>query len=115
MAMFQLDVAWLLEVAIFAAGLVVLHFARQSGASLLRTAGWVLLVGSVSAAACSIYFASRYHAQGEFDHAYPQMAHPMMGAGSREMTAPFGSPEPATPQGGTSGEHEGHHPGEAPN
>ena len=122
MAMFQLDIAWLLEVSIFAAGLTLLHLARQKSASLLRAAAWVLLVGSLSAAACSIYFASKYRAQGEFDHAYPQMGHPMMGPGSGGMMGPgmIGPPAsrqsavPSTPpagaEGGTSAEHRAHHP-----
>ncbi len=71
MAMFQLEIAFLLELAVFAAGLVLLHLGKQGTAPLLRAAGFVLVVGAVLTAACTGYFGVRYHVQGEFDHAYP--------------------------------------------
>jgi hypothetical protein len=70
MAVFQLEIAFLLELAVFAAGLVLLHLGRQQTAPLLRAAGFVLVVGGVLTAACTGYFGVRYHVQGEFDHAY---------------------------------------------
>ena len=77
MAMFQLDIAFLLELALFAAGLVLLHLGKQGPAPLMRAAGFILLVGSVLTAACTLYYGTRYHIQGEFDSAYPPH-HPMM-------------------------------------
>ncbi len=71
MAMFQLDIAFLLELALFAAGLVLLHLGKQGTAPLLRAAGFVLVVGSVLTAACSVYYGVRYQIQGEFESAYP--------------------------------------------
>ena len=71
MAMFHLDTAFMLEAIGFAAGLALLHFGRAGSAVLLRAAGWVLVATAVATAACSSYFAVRYHVQGEFDHAYP--------------------------------------------
>lgn len=73
MAMFQLEIAFLLELALLAAGLVLLHLGRQGTAPLLKAAGFVLIVGAVITAACSGYFGVRYHVQGEFDHAYPSL------------------------------------------
>ncbi len=92
MAMFQLDIAFLLELALLAAGLVLLHFGKQETAPLLRAAGVLLVVGSVLTAACTGYYGVRYHVQGGFDHAYPphhemmEPRHEMMEPGEmREM------------------------------
>lgn len=128
MAMFQLDIAFLLELALFSSGLIVLYFGREKGAGLLKAAGAVLVVGSVLTALCSSYFGVRYHIQGEFDHAHPahhqmtERAHHMpsggpMGpgmmhspAGSSGMMEPPASSEPAS--GDAEESHEQHHPEE---
>lgn len=71
MAMFLAEIAFLLELALFAAGLVLWHKGREATAGLLRGAGAVLVVGAVLTSLCTGYFSVRYHVQGEFDHAYP--------------------------------------------
>jgi len=83
MAMFHFDMAFMLEAIAFAAGLTLLHFGRAGAAILLRAAGAVLILASLSTAACSIYYGIRYHVQGEFEHAYGgapecEMQHAMM-------------------------------------
>ncbi len=69
MAQFMGDVAFLLELALVAAGLVLLHTGRLQSAALLRAAGWTLVVGATATATCTTYFWVRYHQAGEFDHA----------------------------------------------
>ena len=77
MAMFHFHAAFMLELAALAAGLVLLHQGRAASALLLRAAGWILIVGSLVSAACSTYYAVRYHVQGEFDHAYGSAGCPL--------------------------------------
>lgn len=69
MAQFLGDMAFLLELAIVAAGLVLLHVGRERSASLLRSAGWLLVVGATAIAVCTVYFWLRYHQAGDFDRA----------------------------------------------
>lgn len=69
MAQFLGDIAFLLELALVAAGLVLLHAARERSASLLRAAGWILVVGATGTALCTGYFWLRYHQAGDFDRA----------------------------------------------
>jgi hypothetical protein len=90
MAMFAMETSFLIAIAVFAGGLVLLHFGRQASAGLLRAAGLVLLIGSVLAATCTVYWGIRYHLQGDFESAYPMLACGKMhgacgGPGSRWM------------------------------
>ena len=90
MAMFAMETSFLIAIALFASGLVLLHFGRQASAGLLRAAGLVLLIGSVLTAACTVYWGIRYHVQGDFESAYPMLARGMMhpgcgGSGHRWM------------------------------
>jgi hypothetical protein len=78
MAMFAMEISFLVALSVFAAGLVLVHQARQANAGLLRAAGALLLVGSAATAACTLYYGVRYHVQGDFESAY---AMPMMGRG----------------------------------
>jgi len=94
MAMFHLEGVFLFELALFAAGLVLLHFARLGSAPLLRAAGLVLVVGSVLTAACTLYYGVRYHVQGEFESAYPP--HRMM---TPRPGGPHGMMHPMHPRG----------------
>ena len=118
MAMFLAEIAFLLELALFAAGLVLWHRGREATAGLLRTAGAVLVVGAALTAVCTGYFSVRYHVQGEFDHAYaaraPAAGHGTMGPGmmrpgmrERGMAGMPMGPEP----GIEDPEPEAHHPG----
>ena len=69
MAQFMGDMAFLLELGLVAAGLVLLHVGGERSASLLRAAGWILIVGAVGTALCTGYFWFRYHRAGDFDRA----------------------------------------------
>ena len=69
MAQFLGDIAFLLELALVAAGLGLLHVGRDRAASLLRAAGWILVVGATGTALCTGYFWLRYHQAGDFDRA----------------------------------------------
>lgn len=69
MAQFMGDIAFLLELGLVAAGLVLLHVGGERSAFLLRAAGWVLIVGAVGTALCTGYFWFRYHRAGDFDRA----------------------------------------------
>ncbi len=69
MAQFLGDIAFLAELGLVAAGLVLLHVGRERSASLLRAAGWILVVGATATAICTTFFWLRYHRAGEFDHA----------------------------------------------
>ncbi len=69
MAQFMGDVAFLLELALVAAGLVLLQLGRERSGGLLRAAGWVLVVGASATALCTAYFWFRYHQAGDFDRA----------------------------------------------
>ena len=130
MAMFVLEIAFLLALAVLAGGVVLWQQGRQA-AGPLRVAGLVLIVGAVLTAACTAYYGIRYHVQGDFDHAYPM--HPpidmgrmmgpggMMGGGTMErgpmgrpgMGGPDAGEEMARPPGVSESEHESHHPGAA--
>ena len=88
MAMFAMEISFLLALAVFAAGLVLLHHGRVAGSGLVRVAGAVVVVGSALSAACTLYWGVRYQAQGEFDSAYPSMARAMMRGGEPGTMGP---------------------------
>lgn len=67
MAQFMGEIAFLLELGLVAAGLVLLQVAHERSAGLLRTAGWILVVGATATALCTSYFWLRYHQAGSFD------------------------------------------------
>ncbi len=81
MAQFLGDIAFLLEMVLVAAGLVLLHRSRQETAGLLRAAAVVLLLAGTGTAICTGYFWFRYQGQGDFDHAYPMPMASMMHGG----------------------------------
>lgn len=69
MPQFMGDAVFLLELALFSAGLVTLHFGQQLQAPLVRAAGWVLSVGSAATAVCTTYYWLTYAWQGDFSRA----------------------------------------------
>lgn len=69
LAQFLGDIAFLLELGLVSAGLVLLHAGRERSARLLRAAGWLLIVGATATAVCTGYFWLRYHRVGDFDRA----------------------------------------------
>jgi hypothetical protein len=84
MAMFLGEIAFLLSLALIAAGLVLWHQGRQGSAPLLRVSGGLLVAGAVLAMLCTSYSLVRYRVQGELDHAYP-MRPPRVSAGPGRM------------------------------
>ena len=129
MAMFVGHVAFMLELAVFVAGLALWHFGRERAASTLRAGALIAMVGSALSALCTGYYLVRYSVQGDVDHAYPiypgmareMMEHGgMMGSGrmmggrmmegmrERRGEGPPAPEEPPAPPG-----HEEHHPGKA--
>jgi len=84
MAMFLGHTAFMLELAVFVAGLALWHFGRQGVASALRAGGVIAMVGAALSAVCTGYYLVRYQVQGDLDHAYPMhrgMMHEMMESG----------------------------------
>jgi len=61
------DIAGVLELAGVAAGLFLLHRAAKEGATLLRAAGLVLVIGSALLGLCTGYYWFSYRAAGAFD------------------------------------------------
>lgn len=78
MTQFLGDLAFLFELFAVAAGLVLLHRAREApDAGLLRAAAWLLVVGGVGGAACTGYYWLRYQSRGDFDAAHGMSSMPM--------------------------------------
>jgi hypothetical protein len=71
MAMFLGHTAFMLELAVFVAGLALWHFGRQGAASALRAGGLIAMIGATLSALCTSYYLVRYQVQGDLDHAYP--------------------------------------------
>lgn len=69
MAQFMGDIAFLFELALVAAGLVLFHVGRERSAALLRAAGWTLVAGATATALCTGYFWFHYQQAGDFDRA----------------------------------------------
>ena len=84
MTIFAMETSFLLALAVFTAGLVLLHFARQVNSGLLRAAALVALIGSALSAAETTYWGIRYHAQGDFESACPMSGRCMMHGGPGE-------------------------------
>ena len=81
MAQFLGDLAFLFELFAVAAGLLILHRAREEAKpGLLRAAAWILLVGGVGGASCTGYYWLRYQTHGHFDGAHAMTSMPMGGA-----------------------------------
>ncbi len=138
MSMFQLDTAFILEIATVGAGLITLHkAAKEPPAGLLRAAGYLYIVFGVLAAVCTVYYGMKYRSQGDFEHdagvaarPCPMMKHGgmmdsmmpggmMMDGMTAPQSGPMGmstagsvpQPPAATPD---SAAHETHHPGSKP-
>ncbi len=80
MAQFLGDLAFLFELFAVAAGLVLLHQARDTAKpGFLRVAAWLLVAGGVGGAACTSYYWLRYQSRGDFDAAHGMTSMPMSG------------------------------------
>lgn len=69
MTMFLAELVFLIELALFVSGLVLLYKARKEASSLLKFAAIVLIIGSVGTAICTSYYSFKYYKQGVFDTA----------------------------------------------
>lgn len=103
---FLADIAGMLEIFAIAGGLVLLHRAsKEPPAQLLRTAGWVLVVGGIVIGLCTAYYWLRYRLHGEFRSAhmgYPGMIYaPGAGMGPGMMGPGTMRPGMMTPGAGT--------------
>lgn len=78
MNQFSGDIASILEIALFASGMVVLHFGNAHKAILLKVAGWIMMIGGVVGILCTSHFWLKYYYQGDFDVANKvQQARPL--------------------------------------
>ncbi len=70
MAMFLAEITFLLELALFVAGLILLYKARKETSKLLKWAAAVLIIGSLGTITCTAYYSLKYFNQGAFESAY---------------------------------------------
>jgi uncharacterized membrane protein HdeD (DUF308 family) len=75
MAMFLASIAFLLEVFLIAAGLVLISLSKEHR-GLFSGAGWLLIIVGILGAICTFYYSMHYYNLGDFAHAYPQMMMP---------------------------------------
>jgi len=67
MGQFSADIAYMLEIALIGAGLIVLHSALKQKAKLLKASAGIMLIGGVSGLLCTGYWWLSYHKAGVFD------------------------------------------------
>jgi len=91
-AQFMGDIAFLLELGLVAAGLVLLHAGRERSAALLRAAGWILVVGATATALCTGYFWFHYNASGDFKQAIGRI--PLETSSGQESSAAMRAVDP---------------------
>lgn len=68
MAMFTAHIAFILEVLALAAGLIILHYACKLHAKLIKAAGILLVIFSISGILCTGYYAMKYFLMGHYEH-----------------------------------------------
>ncbi len=68
MNVFLGDIAYVLEIALIGAGLVVLYYALKESSKLMKAAGYIMLVGGVSGLICTSFFSIKFWLGGYFDH-----------------------------------------------
>ncbi len=61
------DIAFILEVALLAAGLVLFHRAGKEGSRLLKVTAWIMIVTAVLAVICTSYYWIYYYQAGAFE------------------------------------------------
>ena len=83
MAMFLLDLVFMLEIAVIASGLIVLHFSRREKSQLLKVTAGILMVAGVGTMVCTLGYAFKYRSQGVFE---------VVDSGSRTTSGPRGGP-----------------------
>lgn len=72
MIMYLSEIVFLLELALFATGLVLLYKARKERSKLLKFAAIMLIVGSIGTVICTGYYSLKYYNQGAFDTAFKE-------------------------------------------
>lgn len=70
MVMFTAHIALMLEILTLAAGLVALHYGQELQAKLIKAAGVLLAIFSVSSVLCTGFYAVKYFMMGHYEHAY---------------------------------------------
>lgn len=68
MNQFTADIAGILEIAVIAAGLIILYFADKEKSALLKSAAWLMIIGGVAVGLCTTYWWFTYHGRGYFEH-----------------------------------------------
>ena len=76
MAEFLGDLAFMFEIFVLGAGLVVLYFGLKESSKLLKASGYIMSVVATLGIICTGYYYLKYYFAGSFDQAYPQ--HHMM-------------------------------------
>lgn len=69
MLMFMAALVYLVELALVAAGLLVLNKAKKEDSKFVKWAGWILVIGGIAGLLCTSYFSLKYMGQGAFDMA----------------------------------------------
>ena len=75
MAAFLGKISMVLDIAMVGGGLIVLHLGKKEASALLKSAGYLFLVGGIAMALCTGFYSMKYKSQGGFDHAYAQKHH----------------------------------------
>lgn len=70
MLIFLAEMVFLMELALFISGLILLYKARKEASRLLNWAAGLLIIGSLGAATCTGFYSLKYYNQGAFDNAY---------------------------------------------
>ncbi len=73
MAQFLGDIAFTIEMALLAAGLVAFHFASKEKSLSIRIASVVLIATGILGGLCTGYYWFKYQGDGAFETAYPAM------------------------------------------
>lgn len=61
------DMAFILDVALLAAGLIVLHWSEKEKNRLLRGAAWIMILTGALAVICTGYYWLSYYQSGAFE------------------------------------------------
>jgi len=69
MLMFVAEIAFLLELALIAWGLLILGKPDTKDNKYRKLAGWILIIGSILTMICTWYFSIKYMGQGGFEQA----------------------------------------------